>query len=321
MMDTATQWHHWPQVWYVVARSDQLLRGQVIDGHLAGRSWVVYRGERGQVYAMGAFCPHMGAHLRSAKVVGEALLCGLHACLIGVGEKTDRAQQSCRQAALAWPCIEHSGLVWLHLPVQSLPAVPFENTASNHHWLGAGPLSIEADWRAMICNGFDLAHMKVVHQRSIVGQPEFVRTQEGALQMTYRTKVLARGGLSSWVMQKLSGGVIELVHTCCGSSIRVQSRVGRFRTTAIFALLPQQMPNIPPHQRSVRAFAAIGVPQGVRLPRVQLWLARILYLAFLKKDFVVVQNMNLKLDDVDDPGVAAVAQYQAQLSAIGEAYD
>ena len=118
-------------------------------------------------------------------------------------------------------------------------------------------------------------------------------------------------------MQRLSGGHIDLIHTCIGSSIMVQSRVGRFRTTGVFAPpAPKTPPAHPPEQRSTQAFAAIGIPHGAPLHRLQLWIARFLYLAFLKKDFVVVEHMRLKLDGADDIGVKQAAAYQSSLKSM-----
>jgi hypothetical protein len=168
----------------------------------------------------------------------------------------------------------------------------------------------------MICNGFDLSHMAMVHQRTVDGEPQFEPLPEGGLKMTYRTRILPKGGFSSWLMQRLSGGHIDLIHTCIGSSIMVQSRVGRFRTTGVFALLPENPAGHPPEQRSTQAFAAIGIPHGAPLHRLQLWIARFLYLAFLKKDFVVVEHMRLKLDGADDLGVKQVAAYQSSLKSM-----
>ncbi|MDO4694370.1 MAG: Rieske 2Fe-2S domain-containing protein [Eikenella sp.] len=318
--DPAEQWKHWPRCWYVVARADRIRRGGVISGHLGGRPWVLYRSEDGVLRATDAFCPHMGAHLHNSRVAGKDLLCGLHACRVTPQTAPDPAdtppRTGCRVSARAWPCREYCGLVWLHPPAEQPLPPPFADTESDYHWQTAGPERIAADWRAMICNGYDLDHMMAVHQRQVVGEPQFDTLPDHTLKMTYRTRVLPRGGLSSWLMQKLSGGEIHLVHTCAGTAIRVESRVGPFRTTGIFALYPQNPPHTPPEIRQTLAFAAVGIPRGARFARAQLWLARRLYLAFLKKDFAVVEHMRLKLAGINDPGVRAVTAYQATLAAM-----
>ena len=311
-------WHHWPQAWYPVARVSGFAPGKVHNGHLCGREWVLYRGEDGVFRATDAFCPHMGAHLKSARVDGCSLECGLHGCLVDPAQQTDTElppiSKGCRIGAQAWHCIERFGLVWLHPPTAEPPHPPFDG--NGHHWLTAGPRRICADWRAMICNGFDLSHMAMVHQRTVDGDPKFEPLPEGGLKMTYRTRILPKGGFSSWLMQRLSGGHIDLIHTCIGSSIMVQSRVGRFRTAGVFALLPENPAGHPPEQRSTQAFAAIGIPHGAPLHRLQLWIARFLYLAFLKKDFVVVEHMRLKLDGADDIGVKQATAYQSSLKSM-----
>lgn len=301
MTDT---WKYWPQSWYAIAHSRSLKRGQSISGELAGRAWILYRGHSGALHAMNAYCPHMGAHLRSAHVQEDHLICALHA----------RAIRPCPHENPAWPCHEQAGLIWLHPPVTDPAPLPFAQYTDAYHWLHAGPQRIAADWRAMICNGFDLAHMRVVHQRDIIGTPHFVHQPDRTLQMTYQTRILERGGLSSRLMKALSGGRLELIHTCAGSSILVQSRVGRFQSAGIFALLPQQDSRTPPEARHTLAYAAVGIPRAAPFAPLQLRLARTLYLAFLRKDFAVVEHMRLNLEHIDDPGVQAVTTYQSTLN-------
>lgn len=316
------QWHHWPRCWYPAARVSGFKPGQVRSGRLAGREWVLYRAADGGFHATDAFCPHMGAHLKSARVAGQTLCCGLHGCQIepqaapAFSDGLHAVRAGCRIPAQAWPCAERFGLVWLHPPLaegETAPPLPF---ADNGHLRLTAERVIHADWRAMICNGFDLSHMAIVHQRTPDGDPVFDTTPEGGLRMRFATRVLPKGGFSSWLMQRLSGGRIELAHTCTGSSIMVESRVGRFTASGIFALLPQDPPGTPPERRSTRAFAAIGIPPSAPLPRLQLILARFLYLAFLKKDFAIVENMRLKLEGADDPGVRQAAQYQSTLDSL-----
>ncbi len=322
-MDSASTWQHWAQVWYVVGRSDQLAKGDVLSGHLGGHAFVVYRTDSGAIQAIDAFCSHMGAHLRTAKVVGNALQCGLHGCLIEPTHHThiqpiEHIQTGCRIPTRAWLCQERFGLIWLYPPSeQPAPPLPFQAFHETDFIYGnIGGLTIQADWRAMICNGFDLGHMITVHQRQVVGEPIFSDLAEGGIRMDYETRVLAKGGWSSAVMEYLSGGRIVLSHLCCGSTILVHSRVGKFETVGIFSALPQDLPQTPPEQRHTRAFAAIAIPKTAKWRTIQLWAARALYFAFLRKDFTVVEHMRMKLDGVDDVGVRAVLAYQSRLSAI-----
>lgn len=312
-------WKHYPQTWYAVAIASRVRVGDVLAGQLGGMDYVLYRGDSGSLKAMDAFCPHMGAHLQSGQVSGDSVVCGLHGCLIqpqhsseindGVG-----MQSGCCLSNRAWFCVERFGLVWLYPPVvATMPTLPFsELNEEDYRWTHT-VRHIAADWRAMICNGFDIAHMKIVHQREVVGEPQFFRLPEKAIRMDYQTRVLAKGGISSAIMQKLSGGKIVLSHTCIGSAIMVQSQVGVFRTVGIFALLPQDLPDTPPEHRHTYAFAAMAVPKSAEYSWLKLMLAKMLYWAFLRKDFVVVEKMRMRLENVDDVGVQAVAEFQATL--------
>ena len=322
-------WKHYPQTWYAVAIARALKPKQILSGQLGGLHYVVYRSESGSLKAADAFCPHMGAHLKGGSVVQEAIACGLHGCHIipqnqnaAAPPVTQAVRQGCCLATRAWHVIERFGLVWLYPPAPQAPAIPPFNMVNEHDhlWTHTDRL-IAADWRAMICNGFDISHMQTVHQRQIVGEPQFFRLPDSGnrpqgFYMDYQSRVLQHGGWSSAVIQKLSGGRLALRHTCIGTAVMVQSKVGAFQTTGIFATLPQDAPDTPPEQRRTRAFAAIAVPKAAPYARAQLLAARLLYIAFLRKDFGVVENMRMRLDGVADIGVQQVSAFQSELAEI-----
>lgn len=320
-------WKHYPQTWYAIAIAQDLKAGEILSGQLGGLEYVVYRSETGQLHAMDAFCPHMGAHLKNGRVQDRGVLCGLHGCVVEPNQQaqlaepvTQSVRDCCRLKNRAWFCIERFGLIWLHPPVANgiMPTLPLTTLAEHDYIWTHASRCIAADWRAMICNGFDISHMKTVHQREVLGEPTFTILPENALRMDYQTRVLSNGGWSSHFMQKLSGGKIVLSHTCCGSAIMVQSKVGKFSTVGIFGLLPQNPPETPPEMRHTQAFAAIAIPKNAQYAPVQLFMARLLYLAFLRKDFEVVQQMRMRLEGVEDVGVRAIAAFQTALPAIDE---
>lgn len=316
---TSEDWKHYPQTWYAVALDKHLKIGEIVSGQLGGLAYVVYRDHTGSLHAMDAFCPHMGAHLQSGKVSGCGIVCGLHGYTVEPDHAlSSSAHTPCSLKNRAWFCVARFGLIWLYPPVADgvMPPLPFASLSEHDLIWTHATRRIHADWRAMICNGFDIAHMKTVHQREVIGEPQFTLLPENALRMDYQTRVLPKGGWSSRVMQKLSGGRIVLSHTCCGSAILVNSQVGAFKTMGIFALLPQNSPDTPPEWRQTQAFATIAVPKTAKWAKLQLWLARCLYLAFLRKDFDVVEKMRMRLDGVDDVGVRAVAAFQATLPEI-----
>lgn len=69
----------YPDGWYRLMASKSLRRGQVRYLECLGRAVVAWRSEDGDaVFAMGAFCPHMGANLRHGRVRKDRIECPFH---------------------------------------------------------------------------------------------------------------------------------------------------------------------------------------------------------------------------------------------------
>ena len=70
----------YPDGWYRLLSSKALRRGQVRYLECLGRALVVWRSEDADdVYAMAAFCPHLGANLAHGRVCKERIECPFHA--------------------------------------------------------------------------------------------------------------------------------------------------------------------------------------------------------------------------------------------------
>jgi nitrite reductase/ring-hydroxylating ferredoxin subunit len=70
---------HVPSGWFDLIAARDLPSGAVRTVRLGGEDVVVYRTERGEARAVGAHCPHMGAHLgRGGAVRGDAIVCPFH---------------------------------------------------------------------------------------------------------------------------------------------------------------------------------------------------------------------------------------------------
>lgn len=299
----------WPTGWYVVGRSLDLARGRILDGRIAHRSFVVFRDATGALGALDAHCPHMGAHLRTGRVVGDRVRCALHHWTIGRDGLLQGPERCEAYRSRAWPAFERFGLIFVFAGDASQPVPPFVDLPENYTWLTAKPLLLKADWRAVLVNGFDTLHMRTVHQRELVKPPEVSPTANGGLRMSYQTRVIPGGGLSSWLTHRLSGGVLHISHTCYGPTILVESRLGRFESRAVFGLIAQG--------ENTLAFGAFGAPREGRLRRLRLWLTRTLYIAFLRKDYAVLAGMQLIVDGVSDPGVRGISEYLRSLPELG----
>ena len=70
----------YPDGWYRLLSSKSLRRGQVRRIECLGRALVVWRSEDSDdVFAMSAFCPHLGANLADGRVCGDRIECPFHA--------------------------------------------------------------------------------------------------------------------------------------------------------------------------------------------------------------------------------------------------
>ena len=299
----------WPDAWYVVARSVDLRPGRIVDGQIAQRPFVMFRDTTGAVLALDAHCPHMGTHLRTGQVEGDTIRCALHHWRIG-REGVLAGSSSCdRLGGKVWPAFERFGLVFLYGSAANPPPRPFTDLPDDYAWITATPLLLKADWRAVLVNGFDMEHLRAVHQRSLTGPLEFSDLADGGLRMRYQTEILPGGGWSSWLMRMLSRGRPRIAQTCHGPTMLVESSVGRFEARAVFGLLAQGDDTL--------AYAAFGARKGALLGGLRLRLIRALYTAFLRKDFSVVEGMRLRVDGVTDPGVQRIAHYLRSLPELG----
>ena len=299
----------WPRCWYVVARSADLRPGSVVGGELAGRPYVLYRGEGGALAALDAHCPHMGTHLRHGTVVGERLRCPLHHWTVDAAGGCRGAGAGDHHRSRPWPVAERFGLVFCHPgaePVSDEP-LPAPEAADAYAWTTGPVVTLATDWRAMMVHGFDLLHLRAVHHRIVVDVAE-LEERAGALRLRYVSRVDRGGGLSDWMMKRLSGDRIRIRQSCFGSIVVVESEVGRQRTAAVLGLTQEG--------GAVRAFSAFGAPpQGVLMPLRRL-VTRWLFTAFLRRDFAVVEDIRLAVDEVEDPGVRAVAAYLRSLEEL-----
>jgi phenylpropionate dioxygenase-like ring-hydroxylating dioxygenase large terminal subunit len=82
--------------WYWALPSQQLKVGQVKAVQLQGRNLAMFRGRDGQVRAIAAYCPHMGAHLAEGTVDDNTIRCFFH-------NWSFDAEGRCVDA----PCLEH----------------------------------------------------------------------------------------------------------------------------------------------------------------------------------------------------------------------
>jgi len=291
----------WPVSWYPVTTTEELKVGTVQVHQLGNNELVVARGESGLAFAIDALCPHMGAHLRHAKVIGESLRCPLHHWRLTASENGDKETVRHR----AWPVREQIGIVYVGFSnnLQQLPALPGTDLLKNYYWTTGKPTDVSADWKAAIINGFDLTHLSAVHHRELLDEPG-IDISADKVQLKYQSRVIGNS-LADRFTRLLSDDCVRVEQDCVGTTIVVRSQLKQISTAAIVSILPIN--------NGVRVFTVFGVRHGP-LAFIRGQLARELFTRFLRKDIKILEGMRLRLDRVDDAGVKAVAQFLVSLA-------
>jgi len=291
----------WPLGWYVVARSSDLARQAQLQVTLASRECVLFRTKSGVLGAVDAHCPHMGAHLRHGSVEGEALVCPLHRWKIAPDGSATGMEPGCRRAR-TWHVEERFGLIFLHLGSHVRTELPAPEQADRYAWGTSAQVTIDTDWHCLAVNGFDMPHLHAVHHRKLVEPAQITVTPREKLTLRYTSRVTGRS-LSDLAMRWLAKDRIHVRQQCFGPVVVVETDLGFTKTTAVLGLLPEG--------DHVRAFGAFGILPG-RLTSLRLLLTRILFTAFLRRDFRVVAGMRLRTD-VADEGVRRLASFLRSL--------
>ena len=127
--------HPYPDGWYRLLRSKSLRRGQVRYLECLGRALVVWRSEAADgVFAMSAFCPHLGANLAGGRVCKDRIECPFHGWQFTGDGRAARVPYSdtvpTRVATESFPVQEVHGQIFMYhrsggTPQQAGEEVPY----------------------------------------------------------------------------------------------------------------------------------------------------------------------------------------------------
>ncbi|MFK0215529.1 Rieske 2Fe-2S domain-containing protein [Streptomyces sp. NPDC004288] len=210
----------YPDGWFAVAFSSELVPGRVLTRPLQGEDVVLYRLRDGAVRAVRPYCPHLGAHLGLGSVEGDDLICPFHRFAFG-------PDGACVRTGYGTPPPPSSGLtplpvrevddavfVWRHhdgrAPDWELPA---------WHTLGTRPPRLAA-WEMaghsqdVVENAVDLGHFTPLHGwgDSEVAEPAVFEGRSFRVSVRSRERVPLLG--ESPLEVTLEGCGISRVHVC-----------------------------------------------------------------------------------------------------------
>ena len=162
--------------WHVVLFSTEIAPGELKALHYFDRDFVVFRGESGQIGAVDAFCPHLGANLggSGSAVVGDTIRCPFHGWRFdGAGTCTHipnatRIPERAKNALGGWRVTEKCGFiaVWHDPeggePDYELPEIPDWGDGRWGEWAFRRS-RVRTHGKEIIENMADRAHFAFVH--------------------------------------------------------------------------------------------------------------------------------------------------------------
>lgn len=163
----------YPRGWYVIEQSHLLSSGSVKSLHFFGQELVLYRTEEGQACLVGAFCPHLGAHLgKGGQVIGATLRCPFHHYQYDVTGTCVHAPYATRPPHAAqlqtWPILERDGFIFTYFDDQKraphfeIPTL-FDDTWSAYEYQS---VLLRTHVQELAENSVDATHAVFVHGAS-----------------------------------------------------------------------------------------------------------------------------------------------------------
>ncbi len=167
--------------WYVAAWDHELIDGKLLERRILDQPVLLYKGDSGRAVALDNRCCHRGAKLSMGRLEGDCVRCMYHGlkfdpsgkCIQIPGQDTVPAKLGVR----SYPVIERDHLVWIWPgdPAKADPAlivdIPYLRDPA---WRGLpGYLHYDADYRLIVDNLADFAHLAFVHAKTLGGSEEY----------------------------------------------------------------------------------------------------------------------------------------------------
>jgi nitrite reductase/ring-hydroxylating ferredoxin subunit len=181
-----------PNGWFVLLKSDELSKGQLITKRFAGVDIVVFRTESGKAAIVDAYCPHMGAHFgHGGDVQGETIRCPFHHfCFDTEGQctKTGYDTKPPAKAVLKTFTIrEKNGfiLIWYHLK-NELPNWEVPDT-DDKDWseIRTADFLLNSHPQETTENSVDIGHFSIVHKYTDVEELSALKAEGPYLNAKY----------------------------------------------------------------------------------------------------------------------------------------
>jgi nitrite reductase/ring-hydroxylating ferredoxin subunit len=159
-----------PIGWYVLSPSKRLRKGQIISSTFFHEELILFRGKNGKVGLIGAYCSHMGAHLKDGKVTGDLLRCPFHGFCFNAQGKCKKTgikgeKPPAKAVQKTYPIIEKEGLilVYYHPKGKSPDWTVCDFDMENYSPMYFKNLSLKSHPQETSENSVDFTHFDWVH--------------------------------------------------------------------------------------------------------------------------------------------------------------
>lgn len=163
---------HVPVGWVWVCQTKRIKKKKIRAFNLMGREIIIFRGASGELGALDAYCPHMGAHLVDGKVEGNSVRCFFHNWQFNQqGQCIDipclAAMPAKKITTRSYVVKEQYGLIWLWTgidpPSFSIPCVPALQDHPIDYSLG-NQWQKKCHPNVVMINAIDENHFQTVHK-------------------------------------------------------------------------------------------------------------------------------------------------------------
>lgn len=166
-------WNIVAKGWYIACSSASLPPGKAQSIEICGQQIVVYRGETGSVYALDAYCPHLGTDLGIGRVEGELLRCAFHHWAFDAGGNCRdipcQSEIPSKARLQSYATSEKYGFIWVYPEAEAPIALAEFDELRGKALVVQTDSAFERGCHHHVCmmNGIDAQHLKTIHHLDI----------------------------------------------------------------------------------------------------------------------------------------------------------
>jgi 5,5'-dehydrodivanillate O-demethylase oxygenase subunit len=156
--------------WHPVYRSDELPAGRAKPVKIMGEEFTLYRGEGGQVHAVGFRCAHRGTQMSTGWVEGDTIRCFYHGWVYdGNGQCVEQPAEPepfCNRIKIkSYPVQEYLGMIFVYQGEGEPPPFPRWGVGESASLYEVETFVWPYNYFNILDNLQDYAHHPFVHQR------------------------------------------------------------------------------------------------------------------------------------------------------------